>query len=223
MQTSASPNGSPPSGRAGAPATANVDPVEVAKFQALASRWWDPSSEFKPLHDINPLRLGWIRKICGGSILGLSAVDVGCGGGILAESMALDGAQVTGIDLADKPLMVAELHSLDSGVAVRTRRSPSKRWLHASPPRGMWLRAWRCWSTCRIRRRSLKRAHGSRNPAATCSSRPSTAAPSRSSTRSWARNTCCGCCRAARTSTTSSSSRRSCCAPPAAATCRSWR
>ena len=120
MQTSASPSGSTPSGRAGAPpVAANADPVELAKFQALASRWWDPSSEFKPLHDINPLRLAWIRKVCGGSIQGLSALDVGCGGGILAESMAVDGAQVTGIDLADKPLMVAELHGLDSGVPVR--------------------------------------------------------------------------------------------------------
>ena len=97
----------------------NVDPAELAKFQALASRWWDPSSDFKPLHEINPLRLGWIEKICGGSIRGLSAIDVGCGGGILTESMAAKGAQVTGIDLADKPLMVAELHALDSGVPVR--------------------------------------------------------------------------------------------------------
>jgi 2-polyprenyl-6-hydroxyphenyl methylase / 3-demethylubiquinone-9 3-methyltransferase len=120
MQTTASPPSFPPSSRIdGGPAAANVDPVEVAKFQALASRWWDPTSEFKPLHDINPLRLGWISRICGGSIQGLSALDVGCGGGILAESMAAVGAQVTGIDLADKPLMVAELHSLDSGVTVR--------------------------------------------------------------------------------------------------------
>ena len=96
----------------------NADPAELAKFQALASRWWDPTSEFKPLHDINPLRLDWIEKICGGSIRGLRAIDVGCGGGILAESMSVNGAQVTGIDLADKPLRVAELHALDSGVPV---------------------------------------------------------------------------------------------------------
>ena len=104
------------------PASANADPAELAKFQALASRWWDPTSDFKPLHEINPLRLGWIEKHCGGSIRGLSAIDVGCGGGILAESMALKGAQVTGIDLADKPLKVAELHALDSGVAVQYRK-----------------------------------------------------------------------------------------------------
>jgi 2-polyprenyl-6-hydroxyphenyl methylase/3-demethylubiquinone-9 3-methyltransferase len=101
------------------PALANADPAELAKFQALASRWWDPTSEFKPLHQINPLRLAWIEKSCGGAIRGLSALDVGCGGGILAESMARHGTQVTGIDLADKPLKVAELHALDSGVPVR--------------------------------------------------------------------------------------------------------
>ncbi len=120
MQTTASPSGAFPSDRkSGGPAVANVDQGEVAKFQKLASRWWDPTGDFKPLHDINPLRLGWIRKICSGSIQGMSALDVGCGGGILAQSMAIDGAQVTGIDLADKPLMVAELHSLDTGVGVR--------------------------------------------------------------------------------------------------------
>ncbi len=111
MQTTAHPT-SP------GPAPANADPAELAKFQALASRWWDPTSDFKPLHQINPLRLAWIEKICGGAIRGLAALDVGCGGGILAESMAVKGAQVTGIDLADKPLKVAELHALDSGVSV---------------------------------------------------------------------------------------------------------
>jgi len=114
----------PPSGSGrpaqsrGFAAGANADPGELAKFQALASRWWDPTSEFKPLHQINPLRLAWIEKICGGAIRGLNALDVGCGGGILAESMAIHGARVTGIDLADKPLKVAELHALDSGVPV---------------------------------------------------------------------------------------------------------
>jgi 2-polyprenyl-6-hydroxyphenyl methylase / 3-demethylubiquinone-9 3-methyltransferase len=98
---------------------ANADPAELAKFQALASRWWDPDSEFKPLHQINPLRLSWIEKTCGGSIRGLSAIDVGCGGGILAEAMAHNGADVTGIDLANKPLKVAELHALESGISVR--------------------------------------------------------------------------------------------------------
>jgi 2-polyprenyl-6-hydroxyphenyl methylase/3-demethylubiquinone-9 3-methyltransferase len=97
---------------------ANADAAEIAKFQALAARWWDPGSEFEPLHRINPLRLGWIERLAGG-LAGRRAIDVGCGGGILAEAMARQGATVTGIDLADKPLAVAELHGLESGVAVR--------------------------------------------------------------------------------------------------------
>ncbi|MBU6270689.1 MAG: bifunctional 2-polyprenyl-6-hydroxyphenol methylase/3-demethylubiquinol 3-O-methyltransferase UbiG [Betaproteobacteria bacterium] len=98
----------------------NADPAELAKFQALAARWWDPGSEFRPLHEINPLRLDWIDRLAG--LNGSTAVDVGCGGGILAESMAGRGARVTGIDLADKPLRVAELHGLESGVPVNYRR-----------------------------------------------------------------------------------------------------
>lgn len=94
----------------------NADQAELDKFSALAHRWWDPNSEFKPLHDINPLRLGWIDSLAG--IAGKQVVDVGCGGGILAESMAERGAQVTGIDLSDKALKVAKLHLLESGRQV---------------------------------------------------------------------------------------------------------
>jgi len=97
---------------------ANADAAEIAKFQGLAARWWDPESEFRPLHRINPLRLDWIQRLAG-PLAGRSAIDVGCGGGILAESMARAGARVTGIDLADKALKVAELHGLESGVTVR--------------------------------------------------------------------------------------------------------
>lgn len=96
----------------------NVDQAEIDKFSALASKWWDPNSEFKPLHEINPLRLGWIKEQLGGSLAGKKIIDVGCGGGILAESMAAEGAQVTGIDLAQKSLTVARLHSLDTGIKV---------------------------------------------------------------------------------------------------------
>jgi len=99
------------------PAPANVDQAELDKFSALASRWWDPKSEFKPLHAINPLRLGWIESLVGG-LAGKKVLDVGCGGGILSESMAAAGATVTGIDLAERSLKIARLHSLESGIAV---------------------------------------------------------------------------------------------------------
>lgn len=97
----------------------NVDPVELEKFSALAHRWWDPTSEFKPLHDINPLRLDHIDRLAG--LAGKRVLDVGCGGGILSESMAARGADVTGIDLAEKPLKVAQLHLLETGRKVDYR------------------------------------------------------------------------------------------------------
>lgn len=96
--------------------TLNVDRAEVAKFEALASRWWDRNSEFKPLHEINPLRTNWIDQKVG--LAGKTVLDVGCGGGILAEAMALRGATVTGIDMGEAPLAVARLHQLESGVEV---------------------------------------------------------------------------------------------------------
>jgi 2-polyprenyl-6-hydroxyphenyl methylase/3-demethylubiquinone-9 3-methyltransferase len=94
----------------------NVDPAEIAKFSELAHHWWDPNSDFKPLHDINPLRLDYIDDLA--ALHGKRVLDVGCGGGILTESMAQRGAQVTGIDLADKALKVAQLHVLESGNQV---------------------------------------------------------------------------------------------------------
>ena len=97
----------------------NVDPAELAKFQDLASRWWDADSEFKPLHQINPLRLNWIADKV--KLRGARVLDVGCGGGILSESLALAGADVTGIDLAEAPLSVARLHAMESGVEVDYR------------------------------------------------------------------------------------------------------
>jgi 2-polyprenyl-6-hydroxyphenyl methylase/3-demethylubiquinone-9 3-methyltransferase len=98
----------------------NADPAELAKFGALAHRWWDPTSDFKPLHDINPLRLDYIARRSRG-LEGKHALDVGCGGGILAEAMATAGAKVIGIDLSDKALSVARLHQLESGVEVDYR------------------------------------------------------------------------------------------------------
>jgi len=98
----------------------NVDPLELDKFSQLAHRWWDPGSEFKPLHDINPLRLDYIDGIAG--LSGKRVLDVGCGGGILAEAMAARGARVTGIDLGDAALKVAQLHLLESGLEVDYRK-----------------------------------------------------------------------------------------------------
>ncbi len=103
----------------------NLDPNEIAKFEALAARWWDPNSEFKPLHDINPLRLGYIAEKAGG-LHNKRVLDVGCGGGILAESMALQGAQVTGIDMGEAPLSVAELHLLESGAEVTYQQTTAE-------------------------------------------------------------------------------------------------
>ncbi|MEJ2107773.1 MAG: bifunctional 2-polyprenyl-6-hydroxyphenol methylase/3-demethylubiquinol 3-O-methyltransferase UbiG [Acidiferrobacteraceae bacterium] len=100
--------------------TGNVDDAEIAKFEQLASRWWDPQSEFKPLHDINPLRLDFIDQRA--ALKGKTVVDVGCGGGILAESMAERGAKVTGIDMGEAPLAVARLHLKESGQQVDYRR-----------------------------------------------------------------------------------------------------
>jgi 2-polyprenyl-6-hydroxyphenyl methylase/3-demethylubiquinone-9 3-methyltransferase len=95
----------------------NVDAKEVDKFEALAHRWWDMDSEFKPLHDINPLRLHYIEQNSGG-LEGKKVIDIGCGGGILSESIARQGAKVTGIDMGEAPLSVAELHSLEMGVEI---------------------------------------------------------------------------------------------------------
>ena len=96
----------------------NVDYDEVDKFAVLAARWWDKNSEFKPLHDINPLRLNYIKEQCGGSLEGKRILDIGCGGGILSESLALEGATVVGIDLAEAGLEVAKLHLLESGLDI---------------------------------------------------------------------------------------------------------
>jgi 2-polyprenyl-6-hydroxyphenyl methylase/3-demethylubiquinone-9 3-methyltransferase len=109
----------------------NLDPQEIAKFEALASRWWDPEGDFRPLHDINPARLAWIREradLAAGPVL-----DVGCGGGILSESMAQTGATVTGIDMAGAPLQVARLHALETGATVEYLASTAEELAAARP------------------------------------------------------------------------------------------
>jgi len=102
----------------------NVDPAELAKFDSLASRWWDTEGDFRPLHEINPLRLDWIRQHV--KLAGRRALDIGCGGGILTESMAAAKADVTGIDMAEGPLAVARLHQHESGAAVDYRQSTAE-------------------------------------------------------------------------------------------------
>jgi 2-polyprenyl-6-hydroxyphenyl methylase/3-demethylubiquinone-9 3-methyltransferase len=109
----------------------NVDPAEIAKFSELAHHWWDPGSDFKPLHDINPLRLDYIDRIAG--LNGKTVLDVGCGGGILAESMAQRGAGVTGIDLSERALKVAQLHILESGVEVDYLQTSAEDFARARP------------------------------------------------------------------------------------------
>lgn len=103
----------------------NVDPLEIEKFEQVAARWWDLEGEFKPLHKINPLRLGFIADHANG-LFGKRVCDVGCGGGILTESMAQSGALATGIDMGEAPLQVAKLHSLETGVSVEYKKIPAE-------------------------------------------------------------------------------------------------
>jgi 2-polyprenyl-6-hydroxyphenyl methylase / 3-demethylubiquinone-9 3-methyltransferase len=111
----------------------NADPAELAKFSELAHRWWDPESEFRPLHQINPLRLGWIEQLTGG-LHGKQVLDVGCGGGILADAMARKGAQVLGVDLSTKALKVAQLHALEAQTPNIQYREVSAEALAAEQP-----------------------------------------------------------------------------------------
>jgi 2-polyprenyl-6-hydroxyphenyl methylase/3-demethylubiquinone-9 3-methyltransferase len=113
------------------PLKRNADDAELQKFGAMAHRWWDPLGDMRPLHEINPLRLDWIDRLA--SLRGKRVLDVGCGGGILSEAMAQRGAQVTGIDLGVKPLRVAQLHALESGVAVDYREVSAEAQAGESP------------------------------------------------------------------------------------------
>ena len=128
----------------------NVDLSEIAKFEKLASRWWDPHSEFKPLHDINPLRAGWIDQHA--NVKHKRVLDVGCGGGLLCEALAHRGALVTGIDMGEAPLSVARLHQLESGVTVDYQQAPQSLWQSVAQASSRSLPASKCWSTCPIPR-----------------------------------------------------------------------
>jgi len=180
--------------------TTNADPQELAKFSDLAHVWWDPNGEFRPLHQINPLRLDWVDSMAG--LAGRRVLDVGCGGGILSESMARRGAVVTGIDLATKPLRVAQLHALEAGTEAVEYREVAAEALAEEMPAAFDIVT--CMemlehvpepaSVVRACAR-LSRAGGG------CSSRRSTAIPRLSPWRSWGPNTCCVSCRRGRTST----------------------
>ncbi len=111
----------------------NIDPQEISKFEELASRWWDKESEFKPLHDINPLRVGFIDRHA--DLAGKEVLDVGCGGGILSEAMAHRGALVSGIDMGEAPLKIAKLHGLESGVKVAYTRTAAEEFAEENPER----------------------------------------------------------------------------------------
>ncbi len=110
---------------------ANVDDAEIARFEALAHRWWDPTGDFRPLHDINPLRVDYIAERC--TLDGAAAVDVGCGGGLVAEAMAVRGANVTGIDMGETPLTVARLHARESGLDIDYRQQTAEDLATAQP------------------------------------------------------------------------------------------
>ena len=185
--------------------TVNADPAELAKFSDLAHRWWDPESEFRPLHQINPLRLAWIDGLA--ALAGKTVLDVGCGGGILSDSMARKGAQVTGIDLSVKALKVAQLHALEAGTAQVNYREVSAEALAQEQPGSFDV------VTC------MEMLEHVPDPAsvvrACCNpgqagrlgvlSPPSTATPRPFCLRSWVPSTCCRCCRKARMSTPKSS------------------
>jgi len=111
----------------------NIDPHEISKFEELASRWWDKESEFKPLHDINPLRVGFIDRHA--DLAGKEVLDIGCGGGILSEAMAHRGATVSGIDMGEAPLKIAKLHGLESGVKVNYTRITAEEFAEQHPER----------------------------------------------------------------------------------------
>jgi len=178
----------------------NVDPAELAKFSDLAHRWWDPESEFRPLHQINPLRLEWIHGLVG--LNGKRVVDVGCGGGILADAMARKGADVLGIDLATKSLKVAQLHALEAGTTGVQYREVSAEAL-AAEQAGQFdvVTCMEMLEHVPEPASVVKACANLVKPGGWVFSPPSTAIPNRSCLPSSGRNTCSNCCPKARTNT----------------------
>lgn len=191
----------------------NVDELELDKFSQLAHKWWDKESEFKPLHEINPLRLGYIDDRAG--LAGKTVLDVGCGGGILAESMALKGANVTGIDLAKKSLKVAQLHSLESGVSVDYRCVAVETLAEELPGHFDVVTCMEMLEHVPDPESVVRSCSRLVKPGGWVFFPPSTATPSPTCWPFWLRSTFSACYRAAPTNTAASSSRRSSAASPA--------
>ena len=156
---------------------ANVDPVEIRKFEELASRWWDKQGEFKPLHDINPLRLNFINT--GSPLAGKRVLDVGCGGGILCESMAACGAEVTGTDMGKAPLSVARLHAMESDLDIDYRQITVEDLAATEAGTFDIVTCMYCSNTSPIPRRLSTPANNWQNPGVRSISLPSTAIPNR--------------------------------------------
>lgn len=131
------PGASEPGGPGGDPLGGNTDAAELAKFEAMADRWWDAEGSAKALHDINPVRLAWIEAQAGG-LAGRRVLDVGCGGGLLTEALAAAGAETTGIDAGEGPLTVARLHALETGCHVRYEQATAEAWAERSGETGRW-------------------------------------------------------------------------------------
>lgn len=188
-------------------ASMNVDASEVAKFEKLASRWWDRNSEFKPLHDINPLRANWIDKLA--PVAEQQVLDVGCGGGILCEAMAQRGAYVTGIDMGEAPLAVGELHKLESGVEVDYQKSTAEDFAQSHPEQFDVVTCLEMLEHVPDPGSVVRACAAMTKPGGTVFSRPLTAIPRPICWRLLASNMCCACCPKALMSTVSLFARRS--------------
>jgi 2-polyprenyl-6-hydroxyphenyl methylase/3-demethylubiquinone-9 3-methyltransferase len=184
----------------------NADHSELEKFSQLAHRWWDPDSDFKPLHDINPLRLDWIDGIC--QLAGKRVLDVGCGGGLLAEAMCERGATVTGIDLSDKALSVARLHLLESGRSVDYRKISAEELAAEAGSSYDVVTCMEMLEHVPDPASTIAACAALVRPAGTSSSRPSTATRKPICWRSSAPSMCCRCCPGGPMTTPASSSRR---------------
>ncbi len=167
--------------------TANIDPAEIRKFEELASRWWDKQGEFKALHEMNPLRLNFINT--GSPLESQTVCDIGCGGGILSESMAQCGATITGIDMGKAPLSIARLHALESELDIDYQQTTAEEMAQQSRQNLMLSAAWKCLNMCPTLLPSLMPASHCSNQVAQFISQPLTVIQNHIYLPSLARNT----------------------------------